>query len=328
MLLALVVAPGPAMGAQLTLNWTDNASNESGYRVERKIGSGGSYGEIAVLAANSTGYTDPNLAASTTYCYRVRAFNAAGVSGYSNEACATTAQSMLNLTATKSGTGSGTVSSSPGGINCGSDCTEAFLSGSVVTLTAAPSAGSRFDGWSGGGCAGTGPCMLSGNASLKVIATFNPTGSTTYQAQADFSLVQGQRGWSYLASTGALLTPDAAAQLWRGAAPYVMLWSSGWHPGSTIDVVRRWTAPQGGRARITGTARDLDAGGGNGVVVLIRHGATVIWQATINNGNTTGVAFDVTVAIRQGERLDFVINSRADNSNDSTFFNPTITLTP
>jgi hypothetical protein len=107
-----------------------------------------------------------------------------------------------------------------------------------------------------------------------------------------------------------------------------MLWSSGGHPGWTIDVVRRWTAPQGGTARITGTARDLDAGGGNGVVVLIRHGATVIWQATINNGNTTGMAFDVTVAIRQGERLDFVINSREDNSWDSTFFNPKITLSP
>jgi hypothetical protein len=311
------------MGAQLTLTWADNANNESGYRVERKIGSGGSYGEIAVLAANSTSYTNFNLAASTTYCYRVRAFNAAGVSAYSNEVCVTTAQSTLNLTVTKAGLGSGTVSSSPGGINCGSDCTEAFLSGTVVTLTAAPSAGSQFGGWSGGGCAGTGPCMLSGNASLTVIATF--TSTLIYQAAADFSFVQGQRGWSYLDSTGALLTPDTAAQMWRGAAPYVQLWSNGGHPGWTIDVVRRWTAPQSGTARITGTAQDLDAGGGNGVVVLIRHGTTVIWQATIYNG---GVAFDVTVAIRQGERLDFVINSRAHNYWDSTFFNPTIKLTP
>ena len=175
-LLAVVVAPGLAMGAQLTLTWTDNANNESGYLVERRIG-GGSYSQIAVLAANSTTYTDPGLTGSTTHCYRVRAFNAAGGSGYSNEACKTTAQSTLNVTVVKAGTGSGTVSSSPAGITCGSDCTEAFLSGAVVTLTATPGGtASRFAGWSGGGCAGTAPCTLSGNASPTVTATFTTTG--------------------------------------------------------------------------------------------------------------------------------------------------------
>jgi hypothetical protein len=182
-LLSLIALPSLTMGAQLTLTWPDNAGDESGYRVERKIGSGGSYSEMAVLFPNTTSYTDPNLAASTTYCYRVRAFNAAGVSAYSNEACATTAQSTLNLTVTKSGTGSGTVSSAPGGINCGSDCSEAFLSGTVVTLTATPSAGSRFDGWSSGGCAGTGSCTLSGNGSPTVTATFTTTVASCLDGQ-------------------------------------------------------------------------------------------------------------------------------------------------
>ena len=177
--LAVTVAPGIALGAQLTLTWRDNATNEAGYRIERKTGSGGSYSEIAILAANSTSYTDPNLAASTTYCYRVRAFNTAGVSGYSNEACSTTPQNALNLTVTRAGTGSGTVVSAPGGINCGSDCGEAFSSGAVVTLTATASAGSRFDGWSGGGCAGTGPCTVTGNTSVTVTARFTGSSSTT-----------------------------------------------------------------------------------------------------------------------------------------------------
>lgn len=176
--LALIAFPGLALGAQLTLSWTDNANNEDGYGVERTIGSGGTYSEIAVLAANSTGYTDLTVSASTTYCYRVRAFNAAGPSGYSNEACATTPQTTLNLTVTKSGTGSGTVLSSPGGINCGSDCTEAFPSGAVVTLTATASAGSWFDGWSGS-CVGTEPCTLSGNANPTVTATFSTTTGAT-----------------------------------------------------------------------------------------------------------------------------------------------------
>jgi acyl dehydratase len=99
-----------------------------------------------------------------------------GLSTYSNEACATTGQNTLNLTVTKSGTGSGTVVSSPSGINCGSDCSEAFPSGRVVTLSATPSAGSRFDGWSGGGCSGTGACTLSGNANATVTARLSAIG--------------------------------------------------------------------------------------------------------------------------------------------------------
>ena len=76
--LVLVAAPSLSAGAQLTLTWTDKATNETGYRVERKTGSTGTYSQIAVLGANSISYVDPSLAGSTTYCYRVRAYNAAG----------------------------------------------------------------------------------------------------------------------------------------------------------------------------------------------------------------------------------------------------------
>ena len=150
-------------------------------------------------------------------------------------------------------------------------------------------------------------------------------GTTTYGAEADFSLVQGTRGWSYLDSNGS--GADAGRHLnkwWQGGS--LSLGPTGGHPGATRDAVRRWTAPQDGTAHITGTARDLDSGGGDGVVVLIRHGATELWRATINNGNTTGVAFDLTEDVRQGETLDFVINRRANHYWDSTYFNPTITL--
>jgi subtilisin family serine protease len=71
----------------------------------------------------------------------------------------------------KNGTGTGTVASAPAGIDCGGDCNERFPGGSTVTLTATPSAGSVFTGWSGGGCSGTGTCAVSTTAT--VTASFN-----------------------------------------------------------------------------------------------------------------------------------------------------------
>jgi Divergent InlB B-repeat domain len=81
--------------------------------------------------------------------------------------------SGLTLTVTKAGTGSGIVTSSPAGISCGSTCSASFASGAQVTLTANPADGSTFAGWSGGGCTGTGTCVVTLNAATTVTATFN-----------------------------------------------------------------------------------------------------------------------------------------------------------
>ena len=99
-----------AIAAQLTLSWNDNSSNEGGFRIERRIGTSGNYQQLANVASNTTTYTDLNLAASTTYCYRVLAFNSVGNSAYSNEDCDTTPGASFIVTISRSGTGSGTVS--------------------------------------------------------------------------------------------------------------------------------------------------------------------------------------------------------------------------
>src|SRR5206468_3823127 len=62
--------------------------------------------------------------------------------------------------------------SSPAGISCGATCAAAYASGTVVTLTAAPAAGSTFSGWSGGSCSGTGTCTVTLSAATTVTATF------------------------------------------------------------------------------------------------------------------------------------------------------------
>jgi len=84
-----------------------------------------------------------------------------------------TAPGNQTLTVTKSGTGSGMVTSSPAGINCGADCSEAYIYNTSVTLTAVPAAGSTFTGWSGGGCSGTSTCILTMTAATTVTANFN-----------------------------------------------------------------------------------------------------------------------------------------------------------
>ena len=75
---------------KISLTWTDNANNETGFRLERKLGTAVSYVLIATLSANATSYADSGLAANTKYFYRLRAYNANGNSAYSTAVSATT----------------------------------------------------------------------------------------------------------------------------------------------------------------------------------------------------------------------------------------------
>ncbi len=80
---------------------------------------------------------------------------------------------------TVSTTGLGTVSSAPAGIDCGTDCTEVLMSGTVITLTATPGTDQAFTGWSGGGCTGTGTCVVTISGDTAVAATFEPPKTLT-----------------------------------------------------------------------------------------------------------------------------------------------------
>jgi hypothetical protein len=70
-------------GRRIALSWRDNSTTETGFIVERSTG-GSAFTEVARLGANARSYTDSGLVRNLTYSYRVRAFNAAGVSSPSN----------------------------------------------------------------------------------------------------------------------------------------------------------------------------------------------------------------------------------------------------
>jgi hypothetical protein len=95
------------------------------------------------------------------------------------------------LSVASSGTGAGKLTSSPGGIDCGTTCTATFTSGSDVTIIPEPDANSTFTGW-GGDCSG-GTCTVVMSAARSVSATF-------MKKRFELSLVKAGDGGGTLSS--------------------------------------------------------------------------------------------------------------------------------
>lgn len=130
---------------------------------------GGSFASPVDLTANASASEDtlPPIATGpggTTTAVWVR-------SDGTNE-IVQSASTGFTLSITRSGTGSGSVTSSPAGIDCGSTCSSDFAQGTRVTLNAAPSSGSTFIGWSGAGCSGTVTCQVTIDEAKSVTAAF------------------------------------------------------------------------------------------------------------------------------------------------------------
>ena len=84
------LAASVASSSQINLTWSDTSTNESGFKVERSDDGGSTWSQVATVGAGATSYAATGLSASTAYSFRVRAYNAAGDSAYSNIASATT----------------------------------------------------------------------------------------------------------------------------------------------------------------------------------------------------------------------------------------------
>ncbi len=131
-------------------NFGDGGSQTGGATAQRTYSSAGTY-TASLTVTDNAGLTDSKTVVITV------------------QQQATT----YALTVSKAGTGSGTVSSSPTGINCGASCTANYANGTSVTLTAAPATGSIFAGWSGACSGASSTCTVSMTAARAVTATFN-----------------------------------------------------------------------------------------------------------------------------------------------------------
>jgi len=105
------IAPSNLVAAQLEpgqirLGWKDNSSDEANFIVQRGTAPSGTFGKIAVLAPNTTGYTDPKPGQTgNTVYYRVQAVNAQGFGPFTN-----TVEIIIGATPTASPTASPTPS--------------------------------------------------------------------------------------------------------------------------------------------------------------------------------------------------------------------------
>ena len=79
----------PVTAATVAISWADQAVDEDGFQVERRAAAGGAFQPIAIQGPNVVTYVDNDVPTTGAYCYRVRAFNLAGTSAYTNEGCGT-----------------------------------------------------------------------------------------------------------------------------------------------------------------------------------------------------------------------------------------------
>lgn len=91
------LTPTPVSQTQINLAWTDNASGETGFQIERKTGAGGTYALIQTTNPNVDVYENTGLTVGTLYYYRVRAINNGGESIW-NETSTTTLPYTATIT--------------------------------------------------------------------------------------------------------------------------------------------------------------------------------------------------------------------------------------
>lgn len=192
-------------------------------------------------------------------------------------ACSSSSGDDPSYALTVATSGSGTVTSTAGEIECGTTCAATFASGTSVTLSAAAAAGSTFRGWSGA-CSGTGRCVVSMTEDRSVVATFGPatyalavrkagSGSGIVTSGSDIDCGFRCSG-AYEHGSQVTLTATAAA----GSS------FAGWSGGctGTQDCVVEMTAARAVTATFDGGGADAQPSAGCGKARTLQNGTVTI----------------------------------------------------
>ncbi|MDR0391564.1 MAG: hypothetical protein LBH59_06635 [Planctomycetaceae bacterium] len=96
------------------------------------------------------------------------------------------------------------------------------------------------------------------------------------------------------------------------------------HPDEQNDAIRTFVVPKDGNITIAGTVKKLHLDG-DGVVASILHNDKELWKKTIDGKDNIGVNTNISLVVKKGETLRFVVNKRKSIKCDTTGWNPTIT---
>jgi uncharacterized repeat protein (TIGR02543 family) len=146
-------------------------------------------------------------------------------------------QNVFNYVLTVNKSGSGTMTSSPAGISCGTSCSASYTSGTSVTLTASAATGYSFSGWNGA-CSGTGTsCTVSMTAARSVTATFSPTISSTTTLASDTQCTSSGLAATDLSDQcrSSTPTPGAFEAIDPSTLPIHVTWSP--YPGTVSGYI-------------------------------------------------------------------------------------------
>jgi len=210
----------------------------------------------------------------------------------------------FQLSVQATGTGGGTVSSNPAGINCAPSCSASFTSGTQVTLTEAPAAGSSFAGWTGT-CSGSTPtCSVTLSASQQVSANFSAIQSAvvltvSLAGTGTGSVASVPAGIACAPTCTDSLTPGTSVTLTEtpAASSTFAGWSGGGCSGSSSTCTLTLNASQ----QVTATFNTIPntvaltvtiAGTGTGTVASVPSG--IACAPTCSASFTTGTSVTLT----------------------------------
>lgn len=158
----------------IPINWqTTDDKGVTSVTLKYSTDNGATFNTISTNQAASGSYlwTVPNINAGSVQIYLEAYDVALNVTQAISNTFSINYVQIYSLAITKNGTGTGTVSSNPAGINCGATCSSNFMANTSVSLTAIPADGNRFTGWSGA-CQGTGSCNILIDSAKSVTAGF------------------------------------------------------------------------------------------------------------------------------------------------------------
>jgi hypothetical protein len=221
-LMSIAVTPaGSTIALGATLQFTAAGTYSDGSTQNLTSAVSWSSSNTAVATVNASGLVTGVSAGSSTI--GAASGSVTGTTGLT--VGSSTLGPTASLTIATSGTGNGTVGSSPAGTSCGSGCLS-FASGTAVTLTEMPNTGSTFAGWSGA-CSGTGSCTLTMNSNRAVTAAFSLAGipaSPTIQIAPQWPTVSAGGRVQFTAvatdAAGSVISPQPFF-VWSSSAPAV-----------------------------------------------------------------------------------------------------------